>query len=232
MKIVTVSNKIPTQPYYCWAAFHASLDRFGHKAVVLGMDQPWGGLMTKPRRLREWLRQNVEGDTIIVCDSWDVVFAENPTLAPLRVEAVGQIVWNAEKNLFPDPTLPFPEVGTPYRYLNSGFAMGLDYKFLALLEKMNLDSIPDDHIDAAGNHINPNDQLYFQQAFVNQLVPMSLDTTATMCQTLHGVTAEELDLTGERITNRVTGKAPIAFHMNGQKELWRDAILQKLNLPS
>jgi hypothetical protein len=230
MKIVTVSNKIPTQPYYCWAAFHESLRRFGHSAIVLGMNEPWGGLMTKPRRLREWLRHNVEGDIIIVCDSWDVVFAANPFNETYYLKD-SHILWNAEKNLFPDPSLNFPPVGTPYRYLNSGFAVGWDHAFLRLLEKMNLDAIPDDHIDGAGNHINPNDQLYFQQAFVNQFVPMTLDTTAAVCQTLHGVLAEELDLTGDRITNRITGKSPMAFHMNGQKELWRDAILQKLNLP-
>lgn len=233
MKVLTVSNKIPTQPYYCWEAFHESLRRFDHTPLVLGMGKGWGGLMTKPRRIKSWLQQNVKNEIIIVCDCWDVVFAVDPK--EIFEEFISSphmhILWNAEKNLFPDSPLNFPDTGTPYRYLNSGFSIGYDFAYLSLLEKMNLDAIPDDHIDEQGNRVNPNDQFYFQQAFIDQLVPMALDKDVKFCQTLHAVAPEELDLTGERIQNTITKSFPMVFHMNGQKELWRDKILTKLNLP-
>ena len=236
MKVITVSNKVPTQPYYCWAAFNESLQRFGVTPLVLGMGEHWGGLMTKPRRLRDYLRSNYTGEVIIVCDAWDVVFARSPEdvakeFYDERYEDT-KILWNAEKNFFPfNPDLDFPETGTPYRYLNSGFSVGYDNAYLTLLESMDLDSIPDDHVDPAGQHVNPNDQEYFQQAFCKQPVPMMLDKDAIICQTLHAVEASELDLTNERIRNTVTGSYPMTFHMNGQKELWRDALLTKLDLP-
>ena len=234
MKVITVSNKVPTQPYYCWAAFHESLKRFGHEALVLGMNEPWGGLMTKPRKLRSWLRANVDAKVIIYCDSWDVVFAgclDEIEYEFLRYPSSPRIIWNAEKTLFPDPTLNFPETGTPYRYLNSGFAVGYDWAFLRMLELMDLYNVLDDHWDGNGRRIEPNDQLHFQEAFVANYFPMALDSEARICQTLHAVEADELDLTGDKIKNRITGSIPMAFHMNGQKELWRDKILTKLNLP-
>lgn len=235
MKILTVSNKVPTQPYYCWNAFHESLRRFGFEAIVLGMGEHYGGLMTRPRKAREWLRTNPSNEIMIICDSWDIVFAQSPVEITAAYEemmgAVSGLIWNAEKTFFPfDPTLEFPDPGTPYRYLNSGFAVGPANEHLALLEALNLDSIPDDHKDATGKQINPFEQPLVQKAYCNQVIPMILDTHVRICQCLHAVTPEELDLTGERIRNTITNTYPMVFHMNGAKEPWLDKILNKLNL--
>ena len=241
MKVVTVSNKVPTAPYYCWEAFHESLRRFGFNPIVLGMGEHYGGLMTRPRKAREWLRANLSDEIVIICDSWDIVFARDPRqieneFLNIRYrhskENPIKLVWNAEKTFFPeDHTLDFPECGTPYRYLNSGFAVGPANAHLELLEALNLDSIPDDHINEKGEQINPFEQPLVQAAFCKQVIPMLLDTDVRICQCLHAVTPEELDFTGERIQNTITKSFPMVFHMNGQKETWRDKILTKLNLP-
>jgi hypothetical protein len=62
-EIVTVANRIPSrerEPYYRPDVFFESLRRFaitpGAGLTVLGMNEEWRGLMTKPRRLRNWLR--------------------------------------------------------------------------------------------------------------------------------------------------------------------------------
>lgn len=235
MKILTVSNKVPTEPYYCWNAFHESLKRFGFEAIVLGMGEHYGGLMTRPRKAREWLRKNQSDEVMIICDSWDVVFAESPTLIETAFNEIrgrGRLVWNAEKTFFPeDYTLDFPNPGTPYRYLNSGFAIGPADAHLDLLESLNLDSIPDDHINEKGEQINPFEQPLVQNAFCNGKIPMTLDTHCEIVQCLHAVTPQELDLTSERIRNTITNTHPMVFHMNGAKEPWLDKILTKLNLP-
>ena len=239
MKILTVSNKVPTQPYYCWNAFHESLRRFGFEAIVLGMGEHYGGLMTRPRRARNWLRENCnDGDEpIIICDSWDIVFAQSPEeiekefyLLRDELGRVPQLIWNAEKTFFPPSDLVFPDPGTPYRYLNSGFAVGFASAHLALLEALNLDEIPDDHVDASGKQVNPFEQPLVQKAFCDQVIPMALDTYCRIAQCLHAVTPEELDLTGPRIRNTITNTYPMVFHMNGAKEPWLDKILAKLNL--
>ena len=234
MKILTVSNKVPTQPYYCWNAFHESLRRFGFEAIVLGMGEHYGGLMTRPRKAREWLRNNPSEEVMIICDSWDIVFARSPDEIEneyYNIREGAHLVWNAEKTFFPfDPTLDFPDPGTPYRYLNSGFAIGPASAHLALLEALNLDSIPDDHVDTSGKQVNPFEQPLIQAAYCKQVIPMKLDTQVRICQCLHAVTPEELDLTGDFIRNTITDTNPMVFHMNGAKEPWLDKILTKLKL--
>jgi hypothetical protein len=199
------------------------------------MGEHYGGLMTRPRRAREWLRANPSDEVIIICDSWDIVFARSPDVIGEAFEEVrggGRLVWNAEKTFFPyDPALNFPDPGTPYRYLNSGFAIGPANAHLELLEALNLDAIPDDHKNERGEQINPFEQPLVQKAFCDQVIPMTLDTQVDICQCLHAVTPTELDFSGEFIRNTMTNSYPMVFHMNGQKELWREQILTKLNLP-
>ncbi len=235
MKILTVSNKIPTAPYYCWKAFHESLKRFGFEAIVLGMGEHYGGLMTRPRKAREWLRANSTGEVIIICDSWDIVFAASPKAIEdefWRISDGARLIWNAEKTFFPyDAALNFPDPGTPYRYLNSGFAVGPASAHLELLEALNLDFIPDDHKDEHGVQVNPFEQPLVQKAYCDQVIPMMLDSNVEICQCLHAVTPKELDFTYEQIRNTITNTFPMVFHMNGQKELWREQILTKLKLP-
>jgi hypothetical protein len=234
MKIVTVSNKIPTEPYYCWPAFLESLRRFGYTPIVLGMGEPWKGLMTPPRKVREWLRQgNATDEIIIMCDSWDLVFAASPAAIEEEFKNLSSapLLWNAEKTLWPDVGLKFPDVGTPYRYLNSGFVVGYAGALLEIIEAMDIDSIPDDHTNDAGVRIEPNHQEYFQRFFAEHPDSMTIDRDAVICQALHAVEPEELDMSQEKIQNTITKSYPMVFHMNGTKETWRDKILTKLNLP-
>jgi hypothetical protein len=102
---------------------------------------------------------------------------------------------------------------------------------LELLEALNLDAIPDDHKNEKGEQINPFEQPLVQKAFCDQVIPMKLDSKVEICQCLHAVTPAELDFSGEQIRNTITSTYPMVWHMNGQKELWREQILTKLNLP-
>jgi hypothetical protein len=231
--VITVANKRPEQDYYCFDQFIASLKRYGCEPTILGWEQPWTGLMNKPRHLLNKLR-GVDWDRpIIVCDAWDVVFADSPDniIAKFKeIRGFSRIMWNAERTLFPDATLEFPQSKTSYRYLNSGFSVGFAEDYVHLLENMHLESIPDDYVNDKGENVGPNDQLYYQQQFLSRPFDMGLDSHCQMCQTLHGVKHEELDFSGERIRNIETGTYPMVFHMNGYKELWKDKILAKLGL--
>lgn len=233
MIVVTAANKAPSQDYYCWDAFNKSLARYNCEPVVLGWEQEWKGLMTKPNLYFEWLRgHNLPDEPIVICDAWDIVFAADPNeiyAEFLDVAGHSEILWNAEKTKFPPSELHFPETGTSYRYLNSGFAVGYPMAFQRMFEWMKLDTIGFDRQDG-DRKIEPNDQLYFQKAYVESRIPMALDAKAEICQTLHGVEESELDFSGDRIRNVETGSYPICFHMNGHKERHRDKILAKLCL--
>lgn len=251
-QVVTVCNRIPDrarEPYYRFDAFTASLARFGivpgthpGELLILGMNEWWGGLMTKPRRLRDWLRGGgCKMDLLIVCDAFDIVFMAHP-------DEVGEIyrnVWgsdailfNAEKSLFPRGELAhaFPETWAPWRFLNSGFFVGTPQMILALLEAMWLDDIADDyrspdHLHGGGGRmIHPNDQGWYQLAFAAQVVPMRLDHRCQLVQALSGCTPEEFDLSGH-IRNVATGTHPVVWHFNGgSKNDLMPAFLQKWGL--
>lgn len=219
-EIITVTNRIPTESYYHYFPWLKSITRFGVEPTVLGMNEPWHGLMTKPRTLRKWLRDGKnESDNLIVVDSFDIIMLEHPqTVVDAWFEGWGiwDTVFNAERNIFPDGSIGprFIDPGTPYRYLNSGFFIGLASSILTLLEKMDLDSIPDDN-PATGE--NPCDQLYYQKAFLDhgEDLKLRLDTNARLCQTLHDVPEGELTLESGKLYNTLTKTFPLVAHGNG-----------------
>lgn len=238
MKILTVANKVPLEPYYTYHQFFASLRRYGVDPVVLGSGSgEYQGLASKPRLLKRAIESGLAGDGwMIFCDAFDVVFAAPPerTIEVSRQTYGERIVWNAERNCFPDASLAdkHPESPTSFRYLNSGFAVGPVADFLKILQWMDADNLPVDHQDEEGRWVHPNDQDFFMRAFVFSGVDMALDTSGRVCAALCGVEVGELEIKGNRITNRETGTNPLAFHFNGPAKTagLREPILHALEL--
>lgn len=236
-EVVTVSNREPTQSYYIFRQFKESLRRFAMPVTILGWQEPWAGLMTKPRRLRQWLRdRRYSSDRLIVCDAWDIVFAEHPHgMIDFYESHFGpdKVVFNAERNCFPRGDLAdrFPDPGTPWRYLNSGFMVGTPENILKIIDSMGIDHIPDDHRQPDGSWYNPNDQEHYTLAYLEQPVPMVLDTQCHLCQSLSGCEPYEFDFSTRPFKNLVTGSAPRVFHFNGSaKQVLMGIVLQNLNL--
>lgn len=253
VEVVTVMNRWPDpvrESYYKPGVFFKSLERFGVKPTVLGLNEEWGGLMTKPRRLRQWLRDGkATADVLICCDAFDVVFVASPDEVGQEYARIwGEPVWapivfNAEKGIFPRGELKsrFDKIAgdekSPWKYLNSGFYIGPPSRVLALLDSMWLDDISNDHkgtnaLDGgAGTHVNPNDQGWYQTIFCAQTVPMELDYDAHVCQTLSACTIEEFHLMAGRVQNIVTGTYPLVLHCNGNsKDLLMPTFLKHLGL--
>lgn len=238
MKILTVANKAPTEPYYTYDQFFASLRRYGVDPVVLGAGAgEYQGLASKPRLLKRAIENGLAGnDWMIFADAFDVVFAAPPErIVEVSKNTYGnRIVWNAEKNCFPDASLAdkHPVSTTSFRYLNSGFAVGPVADFLKILQWMDADNLPVDHIGADGRWQHPNDQDYFMRAFLFSGVDMALDTEARICNALCGVGLDELEITKSRIKNKETATHPMAFHFNGPAKTagLREPILHVLEL--
>lgn len=246
-QVVTVSSYEAKQPYYRPNAFRESLRKFDVVPTNLGEGAEWHGLMTKPRLYRKFLRE-YRGDalTLILCDSWDIFFQAHPdevSEAYRKSWPNLPLVFNAERNCFPctDATkASFDELAdeysieTPWKYLNSGFVVGRPAQLLQLLESMDLDSIPDDYQKPDGSWFNPNDQAEFQLAFcrTDSKISMELDYDTELCMAAHGSTLDELDFSGPRIKNKITGSTPLVFHCNGSaKNDLAPKILEHLGLP-
>lgn len=241
--VVTVCSHEPHQPYYYYRrGFLGSLSRLGVEPVVLGFGEEWQGLITKPKRLRHWLRHVCADDVVIACDCFDVAFQSHPDEIAARWKELWPsmpVVFNAERSLFPrtDLALFFPETGTPWPYLNSGFMIGTRDRLLDMIESVDWDAIGVDrriefeetihyngHIPFTGStaktyqhgeYYTPNDQGEYQEIWSKKPVPMELDSRAELCMTGHGAALDDLDLTGEKVRNRLTDTVPGVFHGNG-----------------
>lgn len=215
VQVITVINqeeRLP--PYYRPDLFRASLARFGVEPIVLGLGQEWFGLMTKPLRVREWLRSDApKADRVIYCDAFDVLFAASPD----EVDSVCRsmygdtLVFNAERACWPvaEWAEHFPDDGSPWRFLNGGVMCGPIEHLRTVIESINIER--DDH--TRGYH--PNDQIPYQRAFIDQIAPCRVDTRCHALQCLSASSLDEFDLSTPRPLNLVTGTRPGVIHANG-----------------
>lgn len=215
VQVVTVMHGDHGLPsYYRPDLFLASLRRFGFEPIVLGLGQPWVGLMTKPMRVRDWLRSEApKAERVIYCDAFDVLFAAHPDEvdAVCRAEFGDALVFNAERACWPfaEWAKHFPDDGSPWRYLNGGVMCGPTEHLRTVIE--SIDAQPDDH----SRGFYPNDQVPYQRAFIDQIVPCRVDTRCVAFQCLSASSMDEFDLSGARPINLVTGTRPGIIHANG-----------------
>lgn len=235
-QIVTVANRRPSEPYYTFDEFFKSTH--GEMVYILG-SQPgsYGGLGSKPRLLYHAIKnKHLTAKHLIFSDCFDVVFADAPSvLFEFYQEFNSPVVISSEKNCFPDTyKAQYDELSSQqYRYLNSGMIVGKTEAILAILEHIDAPNIPDDYWDAEKQtQVNPNDQEFYQKAFLDQPVKIVLDYDQILCNTLHSVAVDALDFSEDMIFNTETQTCPISFHFNGGAKTGglREPILKHLNL--
>lgn len=228
-EVVAVADRVPDRGrewYYRYDAFVDSLRRFDAAPSVLGLGEWWGGLMTIPRRLRQWLREGrCKCEYLIFSNCFDVIFTTHPDEVVARWgEGRDEVTFNAEKDIFPRADLKpfFPDPGTPWRYLNSGLYIGKPGNILAMLDMMQLDDIHDDHRSeddlhgGAGRMVHVNDQGWFQFLYAAHVCPITLDTKCEVFQCFSSCTLDEFDLSKrDRVINKFTGTEPPILHCNG-----------------
>lgn len=226
-QVVTVSSYQPKPSYYYYQQMLASVRKFGVEPAILGWHEHWGGLATKPKLLKAFLQKgHQEGDVLLCVDAWDIVFQAPPEEILERYLSrfgPGTIVFNAERNCFPrgdlspeyDKIAEAKEVKTPWKYLNSGVMIGTPANILKLLDFMEVEKVPDDHQLPDGTWVHPNDQGHYSETFLKQPVDMVLDYNTELAMAMHGSELEELDFTGPRFKNKITGTEPGIAHMNG-----------------
>lgn len=226
IQVITIANAAPKEPYYCFEEMKASVRKYGHEPLILGWEQPWGGLASKPRILKKAIENGqITAEHIIFIDAFDVVLAASPEEIVEAFKSFdADIVWNAEKNCFPvkEIACDYPPTDSPFKYLNSGFCVSRTELMWKLLDHMKADELKDDHKDENGNNVHPNDQEYYSLAFVRGCpgVVQKLDYNARLCMCMVDVGLNDLSfeevMTGKPcVTHKYTATFPAAFHWAG-----------------
>lgn len=244
-KIVTISNRIPTQDYYTYQYLQKSAG--DNEILVLGQEPgEYTGLSDKPRILYNAIKNGLITEKhICFVDAWDVVFADNLESIMEKYKSFNSpIVIGAEKNCFPNnfkkeyDRLPHT---SSYKYLNSGVIVGETAAILEVLEAMDAPNLPRDyHNPQTGLNFHFNDQAMYMDVFLRQPVKMKLDYNCLIAQNMQDVTESELVIfsafadKGEftNIINVETNSMPSIIHWNGSSKTgWsREKILKHLNL--
>lgn len=218
IQVVTVSNRTPTEPYYRFGAMMGSFRRFGVEPVVLGMDERWDGLVSKPRHLLKHIKEGrCNADCLIFVDAWDVVALVHPDEIARDWDSYGRPwICGSEKALFPpSDESKWPQCASSYRFLNSGAIISTPNDMLAVLESMDPDNLPNDHEKEDRTQYHSNDQVFYQELFLKQPIPMRLDTECRFVWNLCDVNTGEWRFDGDRIRNIETGTMPMLAHANG-----------------
>ncbi len=236
-QIVTISNRQPTQDYYCLKEWYQSVSKY-EPLIIQSYGSNYQGLCDKPKFVYRAINGgHINAKHILFCDSWDLVFASTPEeIIERYLEFNCDLVISSEKTCFPnDLKAEYDEqpFTSSYKYLNSGMIVGRTDSLLETLKAMEVENIPDDYYDLNKScNVHFNDQFEYQKIFLKQPVNIKLDYNQAIANSLHEVKIEELDFTGERIKNIETGTNPCVFHFNGSAKTngLREPILKHLNL--
>lgn len=231
LQIVCVADKYPVHDYLVrgWEALNASLDRFGYELTILGWNRPWGGLGSKPKLLKRAIDSGeIESKCTMFVDAFDVVFTRSPSeiLQSFIEDFNGlsdgaKVVWNAEKNCFPDASLEMyhSKTESPYRFFNSGLSIGFTAAYDQCLTEMDVLSWVDDYQKPDRTWVHRNDQDDWMRRFLFGQCPgqvkMELDPECDLFWNMVNVTPDELELIPGGVRNLTTGTEPMALHFAG-----------------
>ena len=245
LTIVTVADRFPDTHYLCHREFFASARKFGHEPLVLGQGpNEFTGLGSKPKLLQRAIKQGlIRTPYILFTDCFDVVFQQDLVRAPEALHFyAADIVWNAERNCFPDAGLAqfHSDFGTSFRYLNSGFGIGRTEAFEASLEEMNLlhkeEGLHTNQETLTIEHANDQDW-WMRQHLFGKACRSALDYRVLLCMTMCGLERRDVVFSEDEgdpvIACFETGHVPFALHFNGPSKTagLLEPILNHLGYP-
>lgn len=216
VKVITVAtdeSKMET--------LQTSADKFGIELVNLGRGVQWrGGTMTGPgggqklNLVKKYLNslENIDNTIILFVDGYDVVFNDGlQTIVDRFRDPNGfqcDVLFAAEKICWPDKSLAqsFPEVGTEYKYLNSGIYIGYARAIQTLLQE-GLDDSDDD-------------QKYLQLQYIKylnekQFINCQLDIENYIFQCMSAAANDVVVKENKQVLNKATRCCPCVIHGNG-----------------
>ncbi|KAI7697685.1 Multifunctional procollagen lysine hydroxylase and glycosyltransferase LH3 [Sarcoptes scabiei] len=224
---------VATQSTDGFQRFNRSVNIYGLKLNVLGLNQPWkgGDVARKPGGgqkiilLREFLETIRDQNDLVILftDSYDVIInGDRKDILKKFHSFDARIVFSAEKYCWPDSSLAskYPK-SNGKRYLNSGGFIGYAND---LYELVNADRIRNDD----------DDQLYYTRLYLDpkyrDQLRIKLDTNSLLFQNLNGEIQDvELRFTQAQTIDRKNADAflfnkafqsdPIIVHGNGASKI-------------
>lgn len=201
-----------------------SCEVFGVTPVVLGYGQKFQTPSTKLELVLDFAKE-VFGykKWILFTDCWDVLFVAPPSdILKAHLDCGGvPLFFGAEKNCWPDkgmasrfPSDKFPAEypnlnisNSVYRYLNSGCYIAETKYLITVLEWIL------SRRDASNKYFG-DDQWLFMDFYAQNPIALFLDTKCGVFQNLYDAESD-VDYSGERVYNKVTGSYPKIIHANG-----------------
>lgn len=232
---------VGTDPVDGYQRYVESTGVYGIPYVCLGFGKPWcGNDMAKGAGgghkvvlLKQYLEKFDDNDDrlLIFTDCYDVVFCVSPDkiidkFNEMKSRDKFDILISSEAHIWPDKSLEpqFPDVGTPYKFLNSGGFMG-SIKDIKKMIQPHIESYDDD-------------QYYYQIQYLKSVkketeLVIKLDAKAEIFQTLSShFYYIDIDFGRSSIKNSLTNSEPLVIHGNGgpKSKMFFDKLCNYLNL--
>ena len=190
-----------TKLYDSAAKNNIAVNNWGHGVEWKGTDMtgPGGGM--KVNILKQHIGELADTDILLFTDAYDVFYSDNlDTIKERYLDMGHKVLFAAEEVCWPDPSIgnQFPSSHTNYRYLNSGTFIGEVGEIKKILDHGPIE----DHQD---------DQLFYQQAFLEGIYDIGLDIEAYIFQCHE----PKITMLGEQLWNQETTCCPCIYHGNG-----------------
>lgn len=198
LKVITSTN----DPYKCFQ-LEKSLKKFGYDYHII--EHPWYGFLSKIHETYKYVK-TLEGYThFLYTDAWDTIATGQLDFVP-----GDEIIISAERACYPHPELAsqYPEVSSPWKYVNGGGWLCSIKRFIELYE-----------MDPPTNEMN--DQVYLTRVYLKYKDQewMKLDTACEAFQTIAFCEFDrDFELTereGKVLRNKITDSYPVFWHGNG-----------------
>lgn len=194
-----------------------SLRMHGWTVTHLGAGKAWNGFGDKLIAMRDYCAGRHPEQLVMFLDAYDVLVVgpPDPVEALYREHYAGQIIFNAEKNCWPDAALAdeYPPSDSPWCFLNSGCYLGPAGAIHQLLAEMDI-------------HPTDDDQRLMTDAYLAGKV--TLDTACRIFQSAAFAANDELCAINRRLENAITGTCPTILHGNGRTDMARFRIKRNL----
>jgi len=222
--VVTVSSSMRPE----LRRLDASVRRVGAALDVLGLGEPWRGLGSKISLLSGYLDNDrheiADDDLMLFVDAYDVLLLPaainiRASWAVFESESPGRIIFNAESNCAPDPSLmlayPPRNLKKPFPFLNSGVYLGRVQDVRNMVADVHAD-ITHHHVAFGADPYRFDDQRWFHRFGLASPNRVHVDVTASFFHTLHNINIENFDSgPGRTLVSKMSGTAPMALHGNG-----------------
>lgn len=183
----------------------------------LAKHKRWDGYQDKLWGIRDWIasRSFKEEDRILFVDAYDVLMAGpvEEIWSAYRECGSPQLLVAAEKNCFPYPDMAddFPEVNSPYRYLNSGGFMGTPSAILEAINWMEDDLVKEIcRVSTDQGYV----VRYYLEFYKEKNIVLDVDCRLFNCM-IKVRWDTELEFKKGRYYNCVTQTYPCVLHFNG-----------------